>query len=280
MMLCAYLLFSLADTTTKWMTLLGVPALQLAFFRYGFQFVFSSVESSYRGIDATEITANFPLLLIRAAALVSSTVAVFYALKYLPLSMFSAIMFSAPIFICLTSWPLLGERVGFWRWLAIMIGFVGILIIVRPFDSDFHWSALLALYAAMGMALYSIMTRKLAYKVRPHVMQFTTGLLGVLALLPLALYVWEPLTLHLLLMMFGVGFASWFGHEILTRAHKLAEASVLMPYSYSFIIYMTLTGYLVYGEVPDVLTVVGAVVIVASGLIIWVRERRRPRTAI
>lgn len=273
-MLGTYLMFTLADTANKWMVLFGIPPLQVAFVRYGVQLVIASGETTYRGIVWQEVTANFWLLVLRAAALASATVANFYALKYLSLSMYSAIMFSAPIFVCLLAWPLLGERVGPWRWFAIIAGFAGVLIIVRPFDSGFHWAGLLSLHAAVMLALYSIITRKLAHKVQSHVMQFFAGAFGTVVMLPFALWLWVPVDMEITAMMVWVGLASWAGHELLTRAHRLAEASVLMPYTYSFIIYMTLAGFVFYGELPDVLTMVGAAVIVTAGLLIWKREQK------
>jgi len=275
MMLTAYLLFTMADTSNKWMTLLGYPALQIAFTRYAFQFLITSGETAYRGFDRSEITENFWLLIIRGAALASATVANFYALKYLSLSMYSAIMFSAPVFVCLFAWPMLGERVGPWRWFAIICGFIGVLIIVRPFHSSFHIAGLLSLYGAISFAFYSLLTRKLAPKVRPHVMQFFTGAFGTAVLLPFAIWLWVPVDTKVLLLMGWVGFTSWAGHEFLTRAHKMTEASILMPYSYSFLIYMTVSGFLFFGELPDWFTALGAFIIVISGLIIWMREKRR-----
>ena len=274
MMLLAYLLFALADGTTKWIVLAGIPTFQVAFIRYAVNGSISSSEVVTRGFDRAEITGNIGLLSLRALLLVTSTLGNFYALKYLPLSMYSAIMFSAPIFVCLMSWPLLGERVGPWRWFAILLGFVGVVIIVRPLGAGFHWGGLGTLYAAVALAVYSIITRKLAHKVRPHVMQFFSGAFGMVILLPFAFSYWVPAGWTVIVPMLWVGFASWLGHEILTRAHKLAEASVLMPYAYSFIVYMSLAGFLFYDEVPDAYTMTGAAVVVAAGLIIWYRERQ------
>ncbi len=273
-MLGTYLMFTFADVSNKWMALAGIPPLQIAFARYAFQLLITFGEASYRGMIWPEIRDNFWLLTLRAIALASATIANFYALKYLSLSMYSAIMFSAPIFVCLLAWPMLGERVGPWRWFAIIIGFIGVLVIVRPFDAEFHWAALLSTYAAIMLALYSILTRKIAHSVSSHLMQLFAGAFGTVLLLPFAIWVWQPIELPILLLMGWVGLTSWFGHELLTRAHKLAEASVLMPYSYSFIIYMTLAGFIIYSELPDAYTILGAAIIIIAGLIIWRREQR------
>ncbi|MEZ5451058.1 MAG: DMT family transporter, partial [Thiolinea sp.] len=226
MMLGAYLLFTFADSTTKWLVMAAsMPALQIAFMRYGVHLLICSVEVSVRGIHPGEIRDHLALLMLRGAMLSTATAANFYALKYLTLSMYSAIMFSAPIFVSLLSWPVLGERVGPWRWTAIVCGFIGVLIIIRPFDSTFHPAALVSLYAAIAVAVYSTVTRKLAHRVRSHVMQFFTGAFGVVILLPFAVWLWQPVDSRILLLVAWVGLVSWGGHELLTRAHKLAEAS-------------------------------------------------------
>ena len=274
LILIAYLFFSLTDSTTKWLALLGYPALQLAFIRYCFQLTICSTETAFRGVHKNEIKDHFWLLMLRGAMLASVTACVFYSLKYLTLSMFSAIFFTVPIFVSLISGPLLGERVGPWRWSAIVMGFIGVFIIVSPTNNNFHWTSLLMLYAALAMAVYSILTRKLAPTVRPHVLQLFTGALGAVVFLPFAIWFWEPITLKSFILMTWVGFASWAGHELLTRAHRHAEASVLMPYSYSFIIYMTIIGFIFYDEIPTKFTLIGTLVIITSGLIIWYRERR------
>lgn len=274
LMLIAYLFFSLTDGTTKWLVLLGYPALQLAFIRYCFQLVISATEVSIRGIHKNEIKDHFWLLVLRGAMLASVTACVFYSLKYLTLSMYSAILFTVPIFVSLISGPILGERVGPWRWFAIFMGFVGVVIIVSPFNESFHSASFLVLFAAVAMAIYSILTRKLASSVRPHILQLVTGVVGAITFLPFAVWLWQPITIKSFMLMTWVGFASWAGHELLTRAHRHAEASVLMPYSYSFIIYMTILGFIFYDEVPDRFTILGALVIIISGLIIWYRERR------
>lgn len=273
LVLTAYLFFSLTDGTTKWLILLGYPALQLAFIRYSFQLLISSTETAVRGVNPNEIKDHFWLLVLRGSMLACVTVCVFYSLKYLTLSMYSAILFTVPIFVSLISGPILGEQVGPWRWFAILMGFVGVVIIVSPFNESFHWASVLVVLAAVAMAIYSILTRKLSSSVRPHILQLFTGAFGVVVFLPFAIWLWQPVTMKSFILMIWVGFASWAGHELLTRAHKHAEASVLMPYSYSFIIYMTILGFIFYDELPNQNTIFGTIVIIISGLIIWYRER-------
>ena len=175
---------------------------------------------------------------------------------------------------------MLGEKVGPWRWGAILLGFFGILIAIRPFDADFHIAALLSLGAATSFAFYSIMTRRLAGEMDVDIMQFHTGFVGVVALLPFAVTQWTtPDTMFDIMVMICLGVLGWGGHQLLTSAHRFAESNLLMPFGYSFILFLTLWSFLVFGNLPDRMTVTGAVIIVISGLIIWAREWQRSRLA-
>ena len=280
LMLLAYLFFSFTDTSVKWLGLAGLPALQLAFMRFGVHLALSTgpmLGRDHSGFTAPRRLAG--LMLLRGGLLMISTVTNFISLRYLDLTVAAAIMFSSPILVSALSVPLLGERVGIWRWSAILLGFVGVLIVVRPWSGEFHWAAILSLIAATALALFSILTRQLAGVAAPRTMQLYAGLGGTVALAPVAWWVWDapgaPLEWTL---MFAIGFFAWTGHHFFSRAHGYAPASVLMPFSYSFLIYLAVAGFLVFGTVPDAMTILGAGVIAAAGLVIWWRERVR-RTA-
>lgn len=277
MMLVANFFFALVDTSTKWLLGVGFVAIQLAFLRYAVQFIFSAGDALImrRLPDLRPIRENFWLLMIRGGCLVLSTAVNFFALNFLSLTVTSAIMFSAPLIVCGLSWPMLGERVGPVRLGFIILGFVGVLFVIRPFDADLQWGAVMMLIPATGMALYSILTRILAKKVEPAAMQLTLGVLGTLVLGPFAFAYWTPPTSFLeAVLMIGLGFFAWIGHEILVRAHKVADASILMPFTYSFLIYMALGGYVVFGDIPERSTILGAALIALSGVLIWARERQ------
>lgn len=276
LMLGAYLLFSLIDTSAKWLGLLGLPALQLAFMRYVGHFVISLVQIGRGGVSMERFASpRMSLVILRAVLLMGSTILNFISVGYLPLTLTSTILFSAPIIICALSWPLLGERVGLWRWAAIMAGFVGILIAIRPFDESFHWAILLSLSAAFCFALYSILTRKLAGTVAVDTMQFYSGLVGTAVLLPFAIVAWQnPVGLFNWTIMILMGVFGWLGHQFLTNAHGFAPASTLTPFGYTFILYLTLASYFVFDDLPDRWTIIGGSIIILSGLVIWAREKR------
>lgn len=276
MMLFTYAAFSCIDTSAKWLVLTGIPALQLAFMRYFGHFVLSTAMIVRGGIGLDRFGSDhFGWVLTRGIVLMLSTILNFIAVRYIPLTLTSTILFSAPIIICALSGPVLGERVGLWRWTAILIGFAGIIIAVRPFEADFHWAALLSLGSAMCFSAYSLITRKLSGIVASDTMQLYSGLTGTVALAPFAVLLWQnPSTPLDWFLMFGMGFFGWLGHEVLTRAHGYATAATLTPFGYVFILYLTLWSYFVFDELPSRWTIVGAVIIVAAGLFIWFRERR------
>ena len=277
MTLGAYFFFMLIDTSVKWLVLAGLPAFQLAFMRYLPHFLISTVLLLRKGMSWSSFQSQYMgLVLLRGFLLASATLFNFITLNYLSLTVTGSIMFSAPIIVCALSWPLLGERVGPWRWAAIMVGFIGVLVVIRPFDANFHWIALLNVYNAFALALYSIITRKISGVVAAETMQFYMGAFGAIMLFPLALISWTPpaSTLDWMLMV-GLGIWGWAGHEIFSRAHAYAPANTLMPYTYSFLLYLAVASYVVFNDIPDGYTVLGASIIVLSGLVIWWRAMRR-----
>jgi len=276
MMLGAWFLFALVDSAAKWLAIAGMPAIQVAFMRYAGHAVIATGFMMKSGLDRDALaTEHLWAILSRAAILIIATLSNFVALNYLPLTITSAIMFSSPIIVCLLSFTVLGERVGPWRLFAILLGFLGVLIIIRPTGEAFHPAMLMPLFNAVSLALYSIMTRRLAGVVSTEVMQFYMGLLGSCAFLPFALWHWQaPGSLGAWLILISVGVFGWAGHQLLTNAHRYGSANTLMPYTYSFMIYLAILSYFLFDHLPDIWTVIGALVIVGSGLIIWKREQR------
>lgn len=275
LMLVAYFLFSCIDTGSKWLSVLGLGALQLSFMRYSGHFVISLGLFAANDFDFRQLRCEkLGLVVIRGALLTASTVLNFVSLRYLPLTLTSTILFSSPILICVLSWPLLRERVGLVRWSAVALGFAGVAIAIRPFDDDFHFAVFLSLMAAFCFALYSILTRKLAGTVSPDTMQFYTGLVGTVALLPFAILEWQnPATGFQWMVLIGLGVLGWLGHQFMTNAMSFAPANLLMPFGYVFILYLTVWSYFVFDQLPDRWTILGACIIVISGLIIFYRER-------
>ena len=276
LMLGAWLIFSWVDTGAKWLAVAGIPAFQLAFMRYAGHFVISIGVIAKGGFKLDRFkTGHLWQVISRALLLVSATLSNFYALQFLPLTVVSAIMFSSPVVVCFLSVSILREEVGPWRWSAILLGFIGVLIVVRPFGTAFHPAMLMIIYNAIALALYSLMTRRLSGIVAVETMQFYMGLVGTLLMLPFAIWVWtQPATTWGMLVLISLGVLGWAGHQLLTNAYRFGTANQLMPFTYSFLVFVAIWGYLLFGTVPDMGTIFGAIVIMSAGLIIWRRERK------
>ena len=152
--LAAYAAFSFIDAGGKWLSLAGLPAFQLVFMRYAVHLGLSLAILAPRGVSIRGPGTG--LLFLRGSLLAGSTIFNFVALGYLPITLTSTIIFLAPIIVCALSWPMLGERVGPFRWTAIMVGFTGVLIAVNPFGESFHPAVLLSLCSVTCFSLYNM----------------------------------------------------------------------------------------------------------------------------
>ncbi|MBX9841116.1 MAG: DMT family transporter [Xanthobacteraceae bacterium] len=217
-----------------------------------------------------------PLLQVgRSALLLGSTVFNFMAFRYLQLDEALAILFSTPFMVAILAGPMLGEWVGLRRWLAIGVGFVGVLVVVRPGMGGLLWAALLSFGSAVCYAFYSIATRMLARTDSSETTLFYSNMLGAAIMLPILPFVWSP-PRSLLdgILMVALGAFGAFGHFLLISAHRHAPASVLSPFMYTQLLWATTAGYLVFGDVPSRWTLAGAAIVVGSGLYLLHRERK------
>ncbi len=218
------------------------------------------------------------LHLVRSACLLAATICFFGGLRYLPLAEGSAITFLAPIFIVILSQPMLGERPTRARWAASVAGFLGILVMLRPGSAVFHPAVLLLFAAALTNGLYQIFTRKLAGE-DPRTMLFYSALVGTVAM-SLALpwgFAAEAISTRTGALLVLLGLLAGLGHWCVIGAFQRAPATMLTPYTYLQLVWTTLYGWLIFGQMPDRWSAVGMTVIVASGLALALHERRRRR---
>lgn len=278
MMLGAFACFTLVDTSAKWLILAGLPNLQVVFVRYAVHAVLAFgifIAAEGRALFTTRSPG---LVSLRALCLLLSTIFNFNAVQYLPLTLTATIFFTIPLWVCMLSVPLLGERVGPRRWAAILVGFSGVLVATQPWSADLHWAVFLSLGAAVSASLYGILTRKLAGVESTSTQQFYGAALSALAMAPVAFmdWTWPTLTVDWGFFLL-IGVAGMVGHQLLTVAHRYAEASTLAPFVYVQLIYMTAASWFVFGNAPDPWVFAGAAVVLASGLYIWLRERQIAR---
>ena len=213
--------------------------------------------------------------LLRSMLLLSSSGIYFFALSYVPLATAAAISFTGPLLVTALSSPMLGEKVGVDRWVAVALGFAGALIIVRPGAETAQWGTLILFGSTTCSALYQILTRRLAAHDSPETTN-TMSALYATALTTLAVppFLTVPADLLAWSMFAALGLIGGFGHYFLARAYTLGPAAVISPFNYAQLLPAALLGWVVFGDFPDLWTWFGAAVIVASGLYVVARERQ------
>ncbi len=282
LMTVAMLVIPAMDAVVKYISgsINGVQAGQA---RFGFQALFLVpavlLLHGVRGLRPN----NIPLNLARSCLMAFAVVLFFTALKWMPVADAIAVFFVEPLILTVLSGIFLGEKIGWPRRFAVIVGFIGALIVVRPSYEVFGWVSLLPLAAAFFFALYLMLTSMLSKSEDPFTMQFFSGLCGfiVLTLIALAgtaadidvLKMNWPTPFEWLLLA-SVGLVAAVIHLMIVYAFRVAPASVLAPFNYLEIVSATALGYFVFGDFPDLLRWVGIAIIVSSGLFVFWRESR------
>jgi drug/metabolite transporter (DMT)-like permease len=292
--LCAgAMIFTIQDVIIKWISG-DYPVTQILATRslvaFVPLFILLHLDGGLRGVNGWRAGR----LLVRAALLFASYTTYYLAIAAIPLAEAVSLFYTAPLFIVALSGPLLQERVGARRWLAVVVGFIGAVVMCRPGRDVIDPAALLSLFSAALYALAQVMARDLGTSYRASVMalaQNSVNLLAALALGALAgdgayagaahpslaflLRAWATPTTTDLLLMAATGVIAAVAIWFLTQAYCIAEATVIAPFEYSSIICVALLAYLIWGEVPKPLTVGGGLLIIAAGIYV-LRAARRP----
>jgi drug/metabolite transporter (DMT)-like permease len=269
-----YLLFSLLDGSAKW--LVGsLPVIVVVWLRFLMHAIIGgAVLLPLRGASLFR-TRHLRWHMLRALMFMAMTGINFWALQYLQLTVTASIFFSVPIIIALASASVLGEKLDAGRWVAILAGFAGVLVIVHPWGAGFHPAMLASVVNAMLYAAFLMMTRRLAAYDSPETIQYLPALGAAIGLTPFALVAWQSpngwLEWSVACLM---GVLGGFGHYLLAVAHRYARSSVIAPFLYQQVFYMALFGYLVFGDVPSPAVWVGAAIVIGSGLYLFSRERK------
>jgi drug/metabolite transporter (DMT)-like permease len=245
---------------------------QIVWSRYVFHALVTFLLFYRSGIFQLAKTTRPWLHVSRSALMLIATSLFFFALRYLPLADAVAIHFIAPILITAFSIPILKEQVGWGRWAAIFVGFIGAMIIIRPGGGGTHWAAILPLGSAVCYAIYQILTRIASKTDSTQTSLFWTSVFGVGVTSLFVPFFWVTPTLTEWGLMIALGGMYGIGHYLLIRGLEMAPASRLSPFLYTQIIWATLFGVIFFGQFPDMITIAGAVVVIASGLYIWWRE--------
>jgi drug/metabolite transporter (DMT)-like permease len=275
LVIAAVTLYAVIDALAKVMVQ-DMDVLQIIWSRFAFALPLLPL---FVGSRWTELwrTDRPGLQVARGLVPVIAGIAIVLALKVMPLADATALMFVSPLMLTALAVPLLKERVGLHRWTAVVVGFLGVLVIVRPGGETMQWAALLPLVTAFLYALYQIATRVLSRSTpAPTTFAYMVAVGMVASSLALP-FVWRTPDAMGWAMMAASGLLHGLAHYLVTRAFALAPAAVLAPYNYAQLVGASLIGYAAFGHLPDGWTIGGAVIIVAAGLYVAYRERRLAR---
>lgn len=263
-----------SDVTAKYLSS-SLPSIEIAWVRF-VVFAVIMMPAMLPGSPLYAMQTTRPVFqLWRGVALLGSSLFFITGLRFLPIAEASATGFVSPLFVTALSIFFLGEIVGLRRWLATAVGLIGVLIILRPGSGAFHPAALFSIVSAFAWACTLIMTRMMSGSERAITTMTYSSISGVLILSALVPLVWVAPGWHGVLFGLLIGVASTAGQWIVVLAFRYADASVLAPFSYTQLVWVSFLGFVIFGEVPDVWTVTGAAFIVASGLYTAHRERVR-----
>lgn len=220
-------------------------------------------------------TRSFGVQLLRSVLLISSNISFFFAIVFIPIAKAATISLTAPLVVALLAWPMLGERTTIGRATALGVGFLGVVIVIRPGTEVFQWASLCVVWSAVCYALYQILTRRVAGIDSPETSAIYSSMVGGFGLILILPFVWQtPRTLPDIAMFCSLGVLGAVGHYCVARAMRYAPANVVSPFQYMQLLGSVAVGYLFFGNFPDLLGWVGATIIVAAGLYIGWSQRK------
>lgn len=274
MMLTAVIIFSAQDGITRHLTVL-YPVQMVVMLRFWFFALFVIWLQSRQpgGLRSTVPTRQIGLHIVRGLLLVFQISIVGLAFAHNGLIETHALLTSYPLMVAALSGPVLGEKVGWRRWTAIVLGFIGVLVMLRPGTSILSFWSMLPLLAALIFALYALLTRFAARRDSAQVSFFWTGIVGAVGMTFLGLPVWTNMAAADWFWMLLLCCTSCSGHYFLIRAYDLAEASAIQPFAYLQIVFIAILGILVFDETLRVSVIFGSAIVIAAGLFTLWRQR-------
>jgi len=267
-------LFACMDSTTKYLAAhYNVPF--VVFMRYLTQCFLMVLVLAPRHSGHLIKTQRTGLVILRALSLCAASLFVGLSLQLLPVAETTAINFLAPMLVVLLS-PLLGEKISVTGWIAVVMGFAGVLLIVRPGSGLNIYGVLFCLIAAFANATYQLMSRLLASTEKAVTLLFYTALIGSICFGLSMPWFWEhktPSSLEVVLFL-GMGLFGGLGHYLFTLAYSHAPASILSPVLYMQLLWAALLGWIIFDTIPDALSILGMIIVAASGLLIALKSRK------
>ena len=255
-----------------------LPILQITWARYFFTVVFTLPIMMFFFKKQLVWSDKPKLQILRGLILLSANICFFYAISIISLAKALTLAFVAPLIVTAFSPLMLGERVGFRRWTAVVVGFIGSLVVIRPGFVELNFASFAALGTGILYGFYLIITRKLSTSDNPLLTLLLTGMVGAILVSAVIPFYWVKPTLNQWSLMAGIGVFACIGHLFLILSLKYADASKLAPLGYTEIIPNVLIGYYFFSELPDNWTYVGLLIIILSGLYISRREYMKNKT--
>jgi drug/metabolite transporter (DMT)-like permease len=275
LMICAMTVLPLLDVVAKHLGREGLPVLQIVWARLFFG-TFVTLPFAAKLAGPKGLLPNMPVVhAVRAVFLIAATSFFFWALSYQSIAETLSMFFVQPLIVTMMSPWVLGETVGLKRWRAVAVGFCGTLVIIRPGFQELGPGIVLALLAGFSLAIYMLLTRRIAGSASPMVTTYYTSLLGAVIMTAVAYFVWVPPTLEqwgffVLLALIANG-----GHYLIVKAYDYGEASLLAPLAYTEMVMATVAGWYFFGDFPDRWTFIGVAILIASAIYISLVERKR-----
>lgn len=275
MLVAVVFMFPANNASVKYLAAEGYPFGQILWSRYFGHLVFMLIAFLPMHGLALFKTERPLIQGIRSFLLFWCTGIYFFAIQYIDLTVAAAISFLSPIVVTALSVPFLGEKVGIRRWIAVMVGFAGAMIIIRPGGSAFHWAMLLVIVNTVSYAFYQLLTRKIASDDNPETTITLTAVCGAVVA---TFFLLDGMEVPRSVVHWGIfaalGALGGFGHYLVVKALQYSEASVVAPFSYGQLVGATFFGFVMFDTLPDHWTWIGAGIVVASGLYIAARERK------
>ena len=250
---------------------------QIMWVRYGLLCLFAAFVARRRGVGVALRTNRPWLQIARSLVAVVEAATFILAFRYLPLAETHAVAATSPLIVIALGVLFLGERAGLARWLAVAAGLVGVLLILRPGFRSFDWPLLLPLAGAVLWASYQVLTRLAARHDQPDTTLLWSAIVAFVVMSFVGPFVWRWPSATAWALLVAISLIGAVAHYALIKALDYAEAGALQPYAYMLLVWATVLGFLVFGNVPDGWTIVGAIVVVAGGLYSWRHDRRLVR---
>jgi len=274
LMLAAMLGFAGMDAISKILAK-DLPIPQILWVRYILFTLLAAIMLRPKGLVRAMHSGQPWLQLFRALLIVIENGVFVLAFMYMPLADMHAIAAASPLIVVALSVPMLGEKVGPRRWLAVLAGFAGVLVIVRPGFQALDWPILIAILGAALWGLYQVLVRMCARTDSGETTWAWSAVVGLAATTLVGPFVWVAPDAKGWALLVTIALLGSVAHLALIKALGMWEAGALQPYSYTLLVWATVVGDVVFGDVPDTWTIAGALIIIASGLYAWHRERNR-----